>query len=139
MPGTGPYYWLPVPTDPGHHWVVYTSPDAGLDPDVGHTELWLGATPVMAWRNDSSCRIAKAYAPRSSSERQFITSPLVFDGVGHLRGLVAPYAGLVCGFGTSRFVLWPRRRGFATARYWVAFPIMISSSALFPAVYTSHQ
>ena len=40
MPGTGAYYWLPVPTDPGHHWVVYTSRDAGLDPDVGHTELW---------------------------------------------------------------------------------------------------
>ena len=41
MPGTGAYYWVPLPTDPGHHWVVYTSRDAGLDPDVGHTELWL--------------------------------------------------------------------------------------------------
>ena len=51
MPGTGAYYWLPVPTDPGHHWVVYTSRDAGLDPDAGHTELWLCVLDrlAMAW------------------------------------------------------------------------------------------
>ena len=54
MPGTGAYYWLPVPTDPGHHWVVYTSRDAGLDPDVGHTELWLSVLDrlAIAWGKD---------------------------------------------------------------------------------------
>ena len=54
MAGTGAYYWLPVPTDPGHDWVVYTSRDAGLDPDVGHTELWLSVLDrlAIAWDKD---------------------------------------------------------------------------------------
>jgi hypothetical protein len=54
MPGTGAYYWVPVPTDPGHHWVVYTSQGAGLDPDVGHTELWLSVLDrlAIAWGKD---------------------------------------------------------------------------------------
>src|SRR3954463_16661156 len=54
MPGTGAYYWVPVPADPGHHWVVYTSRDAGLDPDVGHTELWLLVLDrlAIAWGQD---------------------------------------------------------------------------------------
>jgi hypothetical protein len=54
MPGTGAYYWVPVPTDPGHHWVVYTSRDAGLDPDVGHVQLGLSVLDrlAIAWRKD---------------------------------------------------------------------------------------
>ena len=30
-----------MPTGPGHHRELLTSRDAGLDPDVGHTGLWL--------------------------------------------------------------------------------------------------
>ena len=54
MPGTGAYYWVPLPTDPGHHWVGYPSRDAGLDPDVGHTELWLSVLDqlAIAWGKD---------------------------------------------------------------------------------------
>jgi hypothetical protein len=56
MPGTGSYYRVPVPADPGLHWVVYTSRDAGLDPDVGHTELWLFVLDrlAIAWAQDRS-------------------------------------------------------------------------------------
>ena len=54
MPVTGAYYWVPVPADPGLHWVVYTSRDAGLDPDAGHTELWPCVLDrlAIAWGKD---------------------------------------------------------------------------------------
>ena len=54
MPETGAYYWVPVPTDAGRQWELCRSRDAGLDPDVGHTELWLSVLDrlAMSWAKD---------------------------------------------------------------------------------------
>src|SRR5262245_11464476 len=54
MPRTGAYYWVPITADSGHHWVLCTSRDAGLNSDGGHTRLWVYVLDRLAitWGKD---------------------------------------------------------------------------------------
>ena len=68
MPETGDYYCVPVPTDAGRQWELCTSRDAGLDPDVGHTELWLFVLDrlAIAWAKDRYAVLPRGRVTRPS-------------------------------------------------------------------------
>ena len=111
LPGTGAYYWVPVPTGPGHHRDLLTSRDAGLNPDVGHTELWLFVLDRLAIargkdRRRLRLRFEDRYAglPRGRVTRPSGTSLILHGRNGpliHRRSVVA-----------ERFDLAPSRMRF---------------------------
>ncbi len=54
-PFTGPYYWVPRFRAGSLSWSILTGHDAGLNPDTGHTKLWLSVLAHLAtdWGKDA--------------------------------------------------------------------------------------